>query len=64
LGLETPVSFAPYLDDVARRLNQQYELEFLARPGKAAGLQPVKLRSEVPNAELVGAEKVHVPAGS
>jgi hypothetical protein len=64
LGLETPVSFAPYLDDVNRRLMHQYELEFLAKPGKKAGLQPVKLRSEVPNAELVGAEKVYVPAGS
>ncbi|MFZ1142650.1 MAG: hypothetical protein WAN76_26015 [Candidatus Sulfotelmatobacter sp.] len=55
-----PVSFAPYLDDLAQRLSHQYFLEFLAKPPKKAGLQQVKLRSEVSNVDLVSADKVWV----
>jgi hypothetical protein len=62
LGYGAPVSFAPYLEDVTRRLNHQYLLTFLAKPQKKAGLQRVKLRTEVPNAELVSADRVYVPA--
>jgi hypothetical protein len=64
LGLEAPVSFVPYLDDLSHRLTRQYLLTFLAKPESKAGLQPVKLRTEVPNADLVAADKVYVPAGT
>ena len=64
LGFETPVSFAPYLEDLSRRLNHQYLLAFLAKPEKKPGLQSVRVRTEVPNVELVAATKVFVPAGS
>lgn len=64
LGFETPVSFAPYLEDLTRKLNHQYLLVFLARPQKKAGLQKVKVRTEVSNAELIAADKVWVPAES
>jgi len=57
-----PVAFAPFLEDAAGRWNHQYLLTFLAKPQKKAGLQPVKLRTEVPNAELVAADRVYVPA--
>jgi hypothetical protein len=63
LGSGAPVSFSPYLDDLAHRLLHQYLLTFLAKPVKKAGLQSVKLRTEVPNAELVAADRVYVPAG-
>jgi hypothetical protein len=56
----TPVSFGPYLEDVTHRLSHQYFLTFLAKPPKKAGLQPVKLRTEVPNVDLVSADKVYV----
>jgi len=62
LGYDAPVSFAPYLEDITHRLSRQYLLTFLAKPQKKAGLQRVKLRTEVPNAELVSADKVYVPA--
>jgi|SRR5579862_2170849 len=55
-----PVAFAPYLEDVARRLGNQYLLTFLAKPQKKAGLQPVKLKTEVPNVDLVSASDVNV----
>ncbi len=62
LGSEAPVSFSPYLDDLGRRLLHQYLLTFQAKPVKKAGMQGVKLRTEVPNAELVAADRVYVPA--
>jgi hypothetical protein len=62
LGTGAPVSFAPYLEDITRRLTRQYLLTFLAKPEKKAGMQRVKLRTEVPNAELVSADRVFVPA--
>lgn len=55
-----PVAFAPYLEDVTRRLNNQYILTFLAKPPKKAGLQAVKLKTEVPNVDLVSASDVYV----
>jgi hypothetical protein len=63
LGFGAPVSLAPYLDDLTHRLTRQYLLTFLAKPEKKAGFQQVKLRTEVPNAELVAADRVYVPAG-
>jgi hypothetical protein len=62
LGSEAPVSFSPYLDDVSHRLLHQYLLTFLAEPVSKAGMQSVKLRTEVSNAELVAADRVYVPA--
>jgi hypothetical protein len=62
LGYSTPLSFGPYLDEVSQHLNHQYLLTFLAKPGKKAGLQRVKVRTEVPNAELAAADRVYVPA--
>jgi hypothetical protein len=60
-GLETPIAFAPYLDEFAERLRHQFKLTFLARPGNKNGFQRIRLQTEVPNAELVAAEKVYVP---
>lgn len=62
LGLQAPVSFRPYLDDVQRMINNQYLLGFLAKPKKKAGLQYVKLSSEITGVELVSADAVWVPA--
>ena len=61
-GLETPIAFAPFLDQFADRLNHQYKLTFLAKADKKPTLQHVRLETEVPNAELVTANKVYVPA--
>jgi hypothetical protein len=64
LRYETPVSFAPYLEELSRRLNHQYLLAFLPKPEKKPGLQKVRVRTEVPNVELVAATKVFVPPGA
>jgi hypothetical protein len=60
-GLETPIAFAPFLDQFADRLNHQYKLTFLAIADKKATYQHVRLETEVPNAELVTADKLYVP---
>jgi hypothetical protein len=57
----TPVSFSPFLDETAHRLNNQYLLTFLAKPPKKAGLQQIRIRTEVPKVDLVGPKEVYVP---
>jgi hypothetical protein len=59
-----PVAFTPYLNGVSERLNHQYFLGFLAKPEKKAGMRRIRLQTEVPNAELVGASQVYVPAAT
>ncbi|MGA8490643.1 MAG: hypothetical protein WB711_09495 [Terriglobales bacterium] len=59
-----PVSFVPYLDGVSRRLSHQYWLTFIAAPGKKAGMQRVRVTTEVPNVDLVSADSIYVPAES
>ena len=55
-------SFVPYLDDVTQRLNRQYLLAFVAKPGKNAGMQTVKVRTDLSHMEIASAERVFVPA--
>jgi hypothetical protein len=62
-GFDTPVAFAPFLEQFASRLGHQYKLTFLAKAGNKASYQHVRLETEVPTAELVTADKVYVPAG-
>jgi hypothetical protein len=63
IGFSGPaVTFVPYFDDMEHRLNSQYLLTFLAKPEKKSGMQRVKLTTELPNTELVGAAQVYVPA--
>jgi len=61
-GFNTPVAFAPFLEEFEERLNHQYKLMFLAKGGKKDSYQHIRLETEVPNAELVTADKVYVPA--
>ena len=63
-GFGTPIAFAPYLEDFTNKLDHQYLLTFLAKAGKKAGFQRVKLQTEVPNADLVVPDRVYVPAGT
>jgi len=62
LGLANPVSFKPYLDRIQVYLDNQYFLAFQAKPGKKAGLQRIKISTEVPKVEVVSADSVWVPA--
>lgn len=57
-----PVTFVPYLNEIGQRLTHQYLLGFLPKPEKKAGMRKIRLTTEVPNAELVTADRVFVPA--
>lgn len=65
IGFSGPaVAFAPYLDDVGRKLGSQYLLAFIPKPEQKSGFQKVKIRTELHGAELVSAGKVFVPGSS
>jgi hypothetical protein len=55
------VAFAPFLEDLSRHLNHQVLLTFTPKPENKPGLRQVKFRTEVPNAEIVGPDRVFVP---
>jgi hypothetical protein len=55
-----PVTFAPYLDDLAHRFEHQYILGFIPKPQTKPGWQKVRVATEVPNVDLVSAGRVYV----
>jgi hypothetical protein len=62
LGLQSPVSIKPYLDDLQRVLDNRYWLSFSVNPGTKAGLQYVSLSTEVAGVEFSAPDAVWVPA--
>jgi hypothetical protein len=62
LGTSTLVSFKPHLERLQKLLSNQYYLVFQAVPGKKAGLQRVKVETELSNSELLAPDNVWVPA--
>ena len=64
LGFQTPVSFKPYFERLQSVLENQYFVVFQAFPGKKAGLQRVKIWTEIPKVEIVSADNVWVPAAA
>jgi len=61
-GFQTPIAFKTFLDEFSDRLKHQYKITFLAIPESKASYQHVRFETEVPNAELIGADRVYVPA--
>lgn len=64
LGPQSPVAFAPYLNQLSRQLANQFLLTFLAEPQKKAGREPVKIMSEIRSIDFVHADRVCVPAST
>jgi hypothetical protein len=62
LGLQAPVSFRPFLDRLQTSLDNQFLLEFAARPDRRAGLRSFNISTEVAGVELISAESGWVPA--
>jgi hypothetical protein len=63
IGFGTPVDMTPYLEDVSNSLKHQYELTFLAKGAKKPTLEPVKVKTEMPNMGLITAEDGYVKTG-
>jgi hypothetical protein len=60
LGMQKPVAFRPYFDRLQNSLRNRYRLEFNAVPGNKAGLQSVRLTTEVAGVALDAADSVWV----
>ena len=63
LGLGSPVNIAPYLEDVSFSLKHQYQLTFLTKSAKKPALEPVKVKTEMPNIGVIAAEDGYVGTG-
>jgi hypothetical protein len=63
LGVGSPIDIAPYLQDLSFSLKHQYELTFLAKGAKKPTLEPVKVKTEMPNIGVVAAEDSYVGSG-
>jgi len=63
LAFGAPVDITPYLQDVSRNLKNQYGLTFLAKSAKKPTLEPVKIKTEMPNMGLVTAEDGYIRPG-
>jgi hypothetical protein len=63
-GMGNPVSFQPYLQDIARRLENQYKLTFVARLDGKPEIENLKLKSHAPATKIVAPQEVLVsPSG-
>ncbi len=63
LGARAPVSYAPYLDQLNRQLQNQFLLTFVAEPRSKKGREPVAVMSEIHTVDFVAANQVCVAAG-
>jgi hypothetical protein len=61
-GYQTPIAFAPYLEQLRKTLNNQYILTVLAKPGKKAGLVRFRVTTELSGVELSAPDYSWVPA--
>ena len=64
LGLQAPVSFRPFLDRLQNSLDNQFLLEFGARPDRRAGLRSFSIDTQLPGVELLSADSGWVPAAN
>jgi hypothetical protein len=60
MGMGNPVSFQPFFEDLARRLENQYELDFTARLDHKPAIETMKLKVEGLALEVVVPQKVFV----
>jgi hypothetical protein len=58
-GTGNPVSFVPYFEDIDRRLNNQYELDFMTAIGDKPEMQTIKLSVSV-HAKVNAPQEVYV----
>lgn len=60
-GLETPVSFRPFLSQINQSLANMYELTFRASLPEKAGFARIQLAAEPAGVELLGPSRVYLP---
>jgi hypothetical protein len=65
-GLQTPISFAPFLEQLDMILKNQYFLQWQTEPSKKAkgDLRSFKIKTELKNVEISSADQVFVPGAA
>jgi hypothetical protein len=61
LGFEAPVSFKPYLDELATHLRNQYLLTFAGDGGAKGKLESVRVTTELSGVEFFSATRAFLP---
>ncbi len=61
-GLTNPVSLTPFLSDLQRRLDNQYELAVSVKPAKKADFAELKVKTDVGSVKLQAASRIAVAA--
>jgi len=64
LGISTPVTLRPYLDEIAMHLSNQYLLSFTGSGGSKGKYQSVKVKSQIPDVEFEVPAAVFIPPGA
>jgi hypothetical protein len=62
LGITAPVTFKPFLDEIAAHLSNQYLLTFKGSGGAKGRFERVHVTTELPNVEFFAASQVFLPA--
>jgi hypothetical protein len=62
-GMGNPVSFQPYLEELARRFQNQYELSFVTRFNGKPEVQGMKVKLSAPGSEVNAPQQVFVVRG-
>lgn len=63
IGFGSPVSFDPFLQEIAAQWQNQYRLTFSAKPEAKAGMQPLKVTVAEKDASIAAPDRVYVRAG-
>ena len=61
-GLGNPVAFSPYLAEISRRLENQYELGFTVPAHRKPQIDSLKIKLNVPGVKLTAPQLVAIPA--
>ena len=59
-GMGNPVAFQPYLKDLGRRLDHQYEMGFTVPLPHGPGVHNLKLQANIASAKLIAPQRVYV----
>jgi hypothetical protein len=62
-GTGNPVSFSPFLDDLGRRLQNQYELGFVTPAKAKPEVENLKIKLEMPNAKIDAPQRALIAPG-
>jgi hypothetical protein len=63
IGYGSPVSFQPFLQQIAAQWQNQYRLTFMAKAENKSGLQPLKVTIAEKDASIAAPDRVFVRAG-